>query len=132
MKVRKIFISVSIGLIFMATGAALILMRFGQPPVRSILIAAAFFVLCFIPVAGTCRSLRQKEGDGGSEFRKGKLAVIRPFVLFVLSPLLCGLIGFLTYPSAFTGPLILIVMVGASLFYFMYGNVSDKKVVTKK
>ena len=103
----------------MAAILAFVLLKMGQPPVRALLTAAVLLIFLFIPIASALRSIGMKEEDRRPTFQKGKLAVIRPLVLFVLSPLLAGLIVFLTYPSTFlTLFLVLIVMMAASLFYF--------------
>jgi len=117
---KKVIISFSISCIVLAVILSLVLVNMGQDPARALLTAAVLLVFLFIPIAGALRSIKRKEEDRSYELRNKNSAVIRPIVLFVLSPLLVGLIVFLTYPSTFiTLSLILIVMVAASLFYFL-------------
>jgi len=120
MQGKAIIISFSLGCVVLAAVVAVVLVNMGQSLPRASLAAGILLVFLFIPIVGAVRSIKTRQEEKGPALQKGKLFLVRAIVLFVLSPLLVGLIVFSTYPSTFiTLPLVLIVMVAASLFYFL-------------
>ena len=122
MQGKTTIISFSIGCVVFAAVLAVVLVNIGQSLPRALLAAGILLVFLFIPIAGAVRSIKTREEQKGPALQKGRMFLVRAIVLFVLSPLLVGLIVFFTYPSTFiTLPLVLVVMVAASLFYFLAG-----------
>jgi uncharacterized membrane protein len=120
MERKKVTMWFVIGAIVIAAALALRLLRMRQPPSQVLVSVGIVLIFLIIPILGANRSLKKKETETRLELKQGRLSAIRIVILFVVSPLLCGLIGYLTYPSTSLAlPFVIIVMVAASLFYFV-------------
>lgn len=91
----------------------------GRPPSQVLVSTIVLLIFLVIPIIGAMRSLEAKELGMTPEPQKRRLFVLRLIVLFVVAPLLAGLIYYVTYPSiSLATPLVVAVLVGASIFSF--------------
>jgi hypothetical protein len=116
----KIVITIfSVGCIVLGAIGVSVLVRRGASFQAALLLAGIFLVFCFIPIVAAARLINQ--GDKRPfHFWLRTRGLARSLTLFVISPLLVGLIVFLTYPSTtLTVVLVLTVMIAASSYYFL-------------
>jgi len=120
MKWNKTVISFLAGSIVISAALALWLSHLGRPPSQVVQYTIIFLLFLVIPIVGAARSLKVKEADTRSELQKRRLFILRLMILFIVAPLLGGLIYYLTYPSiSIAMPLAVGVLVLASLFFFL-------------
>jgi membrane protease YdiL (CAAX protease family) len=111
----------SVGCIVLAGIVVSVVLNRGASFHAALLLAGVFLVFCFIPIVATLRSIKRGDEEPFGLWLK-KRGLARSLTLFVISPLLVGLIVFLTYPSTgLSVVLSLTVIIAASVYYFLTG-----------
>ena len=119
MKRKRVGVSFLIASVVLTVILAVRLVQMGRSPSEVFVSTIVFLIFLVIPIIGAMRSLEAKELGMRSESQKRRLLVLRVIVLFVVAPLLGGLIYYVTYPSiSLAMPLAVAVLVGASIFFF--------------
>jgi len=118
MKAKRVGVSLLIASIVLASILAARLLKMGEHPLDVFVSTIVLLIFLVIPIIATMRSLKAKELGVRSEPQRRRLFILRVIILFVVAPLLVGLIYYVMYPSILAMPVAVGVLVGASIFFF--------------
>jgi len=119
MKPKVVIVGSSIVCLLLAAAILAVLMWRGVSFQAAIVFVGILLIFWFIATKGAARSLTS-ENKQLVQVWPWQKKLSQSLALLVISPLLVGLIVYLTYPATYlTLILVLLVMVAASVFYFL-------------